>query len=192
MQVPAVSALEASKSTAFERAWRDLAPKVQAYACRHVGVEAAQDIVAETFLVAWRHWDHPPSDPLPWLLVVARNTIANQRRALRRSWALSAQLANLARLAAPADAVDVSAAQREEALGALARLSEREREAVLLAAWDGLTPGQAALVAGCSVGAFKVRLSRARSRLTDLTADPDREPDPSQQPIVEEAGDVRR
>ncbi|MCG2801787.1 MAG: hypothetical protein L6311_06800, partial [Cellulomonas sp.] len=48
-----------------------------------------------------------------------------------------------------------------------ARLSDTEREALLLAAWDGLTPQQAAQVAGCSVAAFTKRLSRARARLVE-------------------------
>ena len=56
-------------------------------------------------------------------------------------------------------------------LAALGELTELEREALLLIAWDGLSNGAAAAVAGCSVRAFEVRLSRARARLTRLTTD---------------------
>jgi RNA polymerase sigma-70 factor (ECF subfamily) len=50
-------------------------------------------------------------------------------------------------------------------LTALAELTALERESLLLVAWDGLTTRDAARVAGCSVRAFEVRLSRARARL---------------------------
>ncbi len=51
-------------------------------------------------------------------------------------------------------------------IAALADLTDLEREALLMVAWDGLTNTQAAQVAKCSVRAFEVRLSRARARLS--------------------------
>lgn len=48
---------------------------------------------------------------------------------------------------------------------ALARLGERDREALALVGWDGLDGRRAAHAAGCSAGAFAVRLHRARARL---------------------------
>jgi DNA-directed RNA polymerase specialized sigma24 family protein len=48
---------------------------------------------------------------------------------------------------------------------ALGELSERDREALLLIAWEGLDPARAAQVAGCSRATFAVRLHRARKRL---------------------------
>jgi RNA polymerase sigma-70 factor (ECF subfamily) len=48
---------------------------------------------------------------------------------------------------------------------ALARLSDREREALTLIAWHGLTGTRAARAAGCSRSAFALRLHRARTRL---------------------------
>jgi RNA polymerase sigma-70 factor (ECF subfamily) len=44
-------------------------------------------------------------------------------------------------------------------------LSEPEREVLRLIAWDGLSTGDAARVYGCSAGAFRVRLHRARRKL---------------------------
>ena len=52
-----------------------------------------------------------------------------------------------------------------ELTDALRVLTEREREALLLVAWDGLSPRDAAVVAGCSSSAFRVRLHRARGRV---------------------------
>lgn len=56
-----------------------------AYARLRVGADAAEDVVAETFAVAWRRWDQVPVDePRAWLLAVARRVIANHHRTGRR------------------------------------------------------------------------------------------------------------
>ena len=55
--------------------------------------------------------------------------------------------------------------QRPLVLRALSRLSEPDREALLLVAWDGLSTAEGAIALGCSQTAFKVRLHRARRRL---------------------------
>jgi DNA-directed RNA polymerase specialized sigma24 family protein len=128
----------------FER----YADRVYAYAARHVELAAAQDIASETFLLAWRRIDDVPDDALPWLLVVARNTIANSRRAhARRPAQISLDAAISLAGSAGADEIVL------------------ERQHLLLSAWDGLTSKQAAHVLGCSVRAFDVRLHRARNRL---------------------------
>jgi RNA polymerase sigma-70 factor (ECF subfamily) len=149
----------------LESAFREHASRVFAYARRHTTADAADDVVSETFLVAWRRRAELPEEPLPWLLVVARNLVANHRRsgaradrlwlaAVREQWHLHA--------GAPADEAVV---ERERYLEALQSCTRPEREALLLVAWDGLTVTQAAAVAGCSPRAFTVRLSRARARM---------------------------
>jgi RNA polymerase sigma-70 factor (ECF subfamily) len=50
-------------------------------------------------------------------------------------------------------------------LEGLAALSEPDREALILVAWDGLDNHEAATVAGCSAATFAVRVHRARRRL---------------------------
>lgn len=157
----------------FADLWDRYAPRVQAYALRHVDRDTAQEVVSETFLVAWRRWADVPAEPLPWLLVVARHTIANHRRAHHRARLLVTAVARL-ELVMPrtTDATDGLVAERDALLRALARLTTREREALLLVAWDGLTPAQAAGVARCSPATFNVRLHRARRRLdAALTSD---------------------
>lgn len=149
----------------FTELWERYASRVMAYALRHVDPDVAQDVVADTFVVAWRRLGRVPDPPLPWLLVVALNTIANHRRSGNREAQLREQLSRAQRVAEPARAADVSVVERAEALAALASLTATEREAILLIAWDGLTPSQAARVAGCSLPAFYVRLFRARRRL---------------------------
>ena len=60
---------------------------------RRIGADEAEDVLAETFLVAWRRRDDVPDDALPWLYAVAGNVLRNRTRAQRRRAALSARLA---------------------------------------------------------------------------------------------------
>lgn len=156
------------------------APNVFAYALRHVPHADAQDVVADTFLVLWRRLDDVPERALPWLLVVARNTISERRRRERRQGRLVDAAAVLERLAGPAAGADQDVLERAALIEGLASMSEAEREALLLVAWSDLTRAEAAKVAGCSQRAFEVRLSRARARLSRaIDGVPDLEPVPS-------------
>lgn len=146
--------------------WRAHAVRVQAYALRHADPDTAQDVLAEVFVVAWRRLDDVPEDALPWLLVVARNLLRNAERARRRRERLTETLGRL-ESATAGTAPDVVAAERDTLLRALADLTETEREALLLVSWDGLSPADAAQVAGCTRAAFHVRLHRARRRLAE-------------------------
>lgn len=157
----------------FESLWDNYAHRIQAYAIRHVGGQAAEEVVAETFLIAWRRLSEVPGDPLPWLIVVARNTIANANRSAYRARLLATELTRLGEAAQPTmgdpEAVVVD---RELMLRGLAAMTEVEREALLLVAWDGLSAAQAAVAAGCSTPTFHVRLHRARRRLRGSLVDP--------------------
>ncbi len=155
----------------FTELFAECSTRVYAFARRQTDASGADDVVADTFLVAWRRLpDVPVDDPLPWLLVVARNTIANRRRTTARSARLTLELMALERLAAPVSSADSAVLARQDVLSALAALTDLEREAVLLVAWDGLTAVQAATVAGCSPHAFTVRLQRARQRLHHMAS----------------------
>lgn len=155
----------ASERARFAAMFSDLSPRVFAYARRQCDGALAQDVVSETFLVAWRRRADVPAEPLPWLLVVARNVLANRRRGEVRREQLTDTVARLAQVAGTGTGADHVVVERDAMLAALAELTELEREAVLLVAWDGLRNSDAAGVAGCSVRAFEVRLSRARARL---------------------------
>ncbi|WP_460459468.1 RNA polymerase sigma factor [Angustibacter peucedani] len=163
---------EPSDDERLAATFRQHAGRVYAYARRHVEESQCDDVVSETFLVAWRRPDRVPDQPLPWLLVVARNVIANQRRTARRAdqlWFAAVREGWHPTSPSAADAVH----ERDSLLAALAQCTRAEREALLLTAWDGLTPAQAAAVAGCSARAFTVRLHRARTRLRTALADAD-------------------
>jgi RNA polymerase sigma-70 factor, ECF subfamily len=148
----------------FEVLFRENYPAVRAYALRRASRDAAQDVVADTFLVAWRRLDDVPADALPWLYGVARRVLANQRRSADRSAALEERLTHAAPSGSEADPAD-RAADAEILRLALGRLSEPSREALMLVAWQGLSGARAAQAAGCSRTAFAVRLHRARARL---------------------------
>lgn len=158
----------------FEALFAAHAPTVLAYARRRTDRTTADDVLSEVFAVAWRRLDQVPPDPLPWLPACARHVLAHARRGQHRRAAL---IRRLATTSPPAEA------WTELADGALARalasLSERDREVLLLVAWDGLAGAQAASVLGCSRRAFSMRLHRARRRLSEALARDRSEPLPT-------------
>jgi RNA polymerase sigma-70 factor (ECF subfamily) len=150
----------------FESCFRDHYARLLAFTIRRVGRrEAAEEVVADIYAVAWRRRDRIPESSLPWLYGIATNLIADQYRSSRRRQDLGLRLAHEARGGAdgsdPADAV----ARRDTFAIAFARLEEHEREVLRLIAWDGLDVPEAAQILGCSRGAFRVRLHRARRKL---------------------------
>ena len=149
------------QEASFNRLYERHFDAVRAYAWRRVP-GLADEIVAETFLVAWRRLDEVPDDALPWLIGVARNVRANLHRSDRRQDALVQRLGPEPR--AGDDPVD-TVGERDALRSALATLSEADREVLLLTAWDDLDRDQVARALGCSRANVAVRLFRARRRL---------------------------
>lgn len=149
----------------FEDVFRHL-DRVAAYARRR-GASDPDDIAAEAMTIAWRRLaDVPPDDPLPWILGVARNLVRARRRASTRT---TVGLEGLPEVAAR----DQSEFGLDpELANALRALPEVDREALLLIAWEGLGPAQAAASLGISGVAFRVRLHRARRRCAALLERP--------------------
>jgi RNA polymerase sigma-70 factor, ECF subfamily len=158
------SELGEERATRFEAMFERHAARVYAYAVRRSDPDAAGEVVGETFLIAWRKLDAVPAEPLPWLLNVAGNVLANRRRSVARRTVFLADLGARARSAPAGNPLDVVPTRLaiEEALN---RLPPAEREAITLVAWDGLDVGEGAEAAGCSRATFSVRLHRARRRL---------------------------
>ncbi len=150
----------------FESCFREHHARLLAFTMRRIsGREAAEEVVADTFAVAWRRRDLIPDSPLPWLYAIAANVIADQYRSKRRRHDLGLRLAHEARADAPGSDPAESLALRDAFATAFAQLAEPEREVLRLVAWDGLDVREAAQVLGCSPGAFRVRLHRARRKL---------------------------
>lgn len=152
----------------FTDIFRAFHAQVTAFALRRAAAEVAQDVVAATFLAAWRHLDTLPADPLPWLYRAASLEIAAQSRKDRRHFNMRERLNQTpaADWLQPDHAEQVTSAEQWKE--AFAKLSEQDREILRLVAWEKLRPQQAAAVLGCSPAAFKVRLHRARRRLEAL------------------------
>lgn len=152
----------------LENLFREHHEAVLAYVRRRTSAASVDDIVAQTFLIAWRRLDQiPAGNPLPWLFRVAHNVIATEHRGAGRRHALQERL--LGRLSDANGRGSQRPHSFDEQDGpvavALARLAEKDREAITLIAWEGLRPSEAAAVLGDSPGAFRVRLHRARGRL---------------------------
>ncbi len=161
----------------FELLYSVHAPAVKAYILRRAAPAVADDLVAEVFVVCWRRFDELPADPLPWMLGVARRVLSTQRRGERRGAALQRRLAESGGTPPAFDApsaFDTAPTSRSNAGAtlrtALERLSEPDRELLLLIAWEGLSPTQAAIAMGLKPATVRVRLHRARRRLARALA----------------------
>ncbi|WP_242608668.1 RNA polymerase sigma factor [Actinomadura formosensis] len=147
----------------FTAIYDECRQRVWAYAAARAGRQVADEVVSETFAIAWRRFADVPEPALPWLLGVARNVLRDGHRAEKRRESFTAELGRSARRSAGDIAEDV--AERLAVLRAMATLPESDREILILIAWQGLTPREAAKVVRCSPAALRVRLHRARRRL---------------------------
>ncbi|GAA2709559.1 MULTISPECIES: RNA polymerase sigma factor [Actinoplanes] len=142
------------------------------YALRRVEQPAdAADVVAETFLIAWRRRHEMPTGPETrlWLYGVARRVLANHHRGGIRRQHLGERLRRRLSSVVPDPANEVP--ERLAVHDALARLGELDREVLTLTVWEGLEPREIAEVLGVNAAAVRTRLSRARSRLRELVGD---------------------
>ncbi|QKZ24609.1 RNA polymerase sigma factor [Streptomyces chartreusis] len=172
-----------SDASAIERSWADpdvfavlfnrYADDIHRYVARRLGTEAADDLMAETFVIAFqqrRRYDLARTHARPWLYGIVTNLVGQHRRAEAR------RLKALSRVAgtAPAEgepledrvAARVSAeGSRARLAGALAALPARNRDVLLLIAWGDLDYTEAAEALGVPVGTVRSRLHRARTGL---------------------------
>ncbi|GAA0928974.1 RNA polymerase sigma factor [Nonomuraea longicatena] len=157
----------------FARVFDRHSDEIHRYAARRLGADRqdlADDVTAETFLVAFRkrrRYDLTRPDARPWLYGIAANLIAKHRRTEVR------KLKALARAAEPdTDAFEQRSVDRMDAqrLGprlaaALASLRTAERELLFLVTWAELSYEQAAEALGVPVGTVRSRLSRTRAKI---------------------------
>ena len=142
------------------------------YVAGRLGAQVAEDIAAETFLVAFdrrKTFDVSRGDPRAWLFGIATNLVSQHRRKEARHYRA------LSRLETPRPAEGhenrVVAAISAGQLGkALARLSAGERDVLLLVALGELGYAEVAEALGISPGTVGSRLTRARKKLTPVLA----------------------
>lgn len=157
----APAASSGDHASRFEAMYRACYHDLLTYALRRTArPEVAADVVADTFLVAWRRIrDVPPDQARLWLFGVARKVLAGHYRQDRRRVDLAVRLrAELRHVEVEADSAD------HDLKAAFASLSESDQEILRLVAWEGLTAEQLAQTLGCSANAARIRLHRARRR----------------------------
>jgi RNA polymerase sigma factor (sigma-70 family) len=158
--------MEEERTRRFDRLFGEHRRAVLGYALRRADDPAdAADVLAETFLIAWRRLDDVPFEEgaRAWLLGVARRVLANQRRGARRHSELAERIGR--ELATQLAQVPEPSETDMLVLGALATLSEDDREVLLLAGWEGLSPSEIAAAMGLRAVTVRSRLHRARRRL---------------------------
>ncbi|MFG3422528.1 RNA polymerase sigma factor [Micromonospora sp. NPDC048063] len=149
------------------------APYIHRYLARRLGTGIADDLAAETFLVAFRRrerYDTARPDARPWLYGIATNIVSQHRREEEREYRLRQAYVPATNEASHDDRVaTVVTAQslRRMLFGALAELSTGDRDVLLLIAWEELTYDEAAAALGIPVGTVRSRLNRARRLLRD-------------------------
>ncbi|GAA1725419.1 RNA polymerase sigma factor [Microbacterium paludicola] len=149
------------------------AASVGHYARRLVGADAGDDVMSETFLVAFRRradYDFDRESALPWLLGIATRLAHRARAAEAKRWrALQAS----ARVAVETAISDIEAASdRADAASRLKhlvphirRMSDADRDTLLLYAWGDLSTEQIADALGVPVGTVWSRINRMRRKL---------------------------
>ena len=150
-----------SEEARLEALFREHFSAVRSYARRRAPEALVDDVVAETFLVAWRRIDDLPQNVRPWLFGVARRTLSTQLRSARRRASL------IEKLTAAVRPETFSQVDGPDAVlvASLKRLSATDQEVLALAAWEELAPREAAVVLDVSPTWYRVRLHRAKKRL---------------------------
>ena len=156
---------------AFAELFDRHADEIHRYTAWRLGGDGAEDVLAETFTVAFQHrrrYDLAREDARPWLYGIATNLVARQRRSEAR------RLRALSRTVPPVEAEPLAdlvaarltaSAESREVAAVLARMPARQRDVVLLHAWAELDYEEIAQALGVPVGTVRSRLSRARTKL---------------------------
>ena len=175
----------------FEVFYRGNIRPLLAYVLTRTSRDNAHDVVASTFLVAWRRFEEVPVDALPWLIGVARRVLADQWRAESRRRALGHRLADDAVTGGTSvDDVADSMVLRSSIRDALERMRPQDREVVTLVAWQGFTTEQLAAALGCSKALASLRLHRARRRFAKLFGEQLEDPLPADGAPIRPAREV--
>jgi RNA polymerase sigma factor (sigma-70 family) len=155
------------------------APHIHRYLARRADSQAADDLVAETFLAAFAKRDrydpgHP--DARPWLYGIATNLVNQHRRDQARQYQIRRAVVTEPDVPGHADrvAADVTAqAMRTLLHEALAALPAIDRDVLLLVAWEQLTYQEVSRALDIPVGTVRSRLHRARTKTRQVLAGTD-------------------
>lgn len=158
---------------AFAALYDKYSRAVHRYAATRAGEAVADDVMSQTFLVAFESresFDHAWEDARPWLFGIATNLLRRHHRTEARRLKAFAKAAGRGSYDDGADRVaerlDAAAATSNLA-ASLRKLSPTDRECLLLYAWADLTYDGIALATGVPIGTVRSRLNRARRILRD-------------------------
>jgi len=158
--------------SALTRLYDQHARDLHRYLARRSDPATADDLVAETFLIAWeqrRSYRPERASAKAWLYGIATNLVRRHARSRSRARTAMARDGGRAMIAEPPDALAAhradASAQARRLAGALAELRDEERDVLLLVAWAGLQPVEVAAALDVPVATIRTRLHRARTAL---------------------------
>lgn len=164
----------ASDPAEFAQLFDRYAVKIHRYVARRLGSTEADDLLGQTFLIAFerRHRYSGTADgALPWLYGIATNLVHRRRRDEVRQYRAYAR-SEPAGLDQHGDPLATEVAARVDAAsasrllnGVLAGLRQVERDVLLLYAWEDLSYAEIAEALGLPIGTVRSRLHRARRAL---------------------------
>ena len=163
----------------FEIVFRRYADQIQRYVSRRIGADAADDVVAETFLLAFRQrdrYDLSRASARPWLYGIATNLIGRYRRTEVRHFHALARVGVDQVAESFTDRVDAAvsaSAVNRRLAAALAALPAAYRDTLLLVAWGDLSHEEAAAALRVPAGTVRSRITRARGKLRRSLGDAD-------------------
>lgn len=158
---------------AFAELFDRHARTVGGYAARRLGPDAGEDILSETFLVAFarrKSFDTSWDSALPWLCGIASRLIRKHRAREAKHLRSSVESAHRDEHISQGD-LETTIARLDAEISArelaprIAALSSKERETLLLYAWGDLTYEEVAVALGVPVGTVRSRMNRIRTRL---------------------------
>lgn len=164
----AIIARSIDDPSAFGEVFVRHAPRIHRFVASRVGQAIADDIISETFLIAFERrtkYDQTFPNCAPWLFGIATNLVSRHRvqeartykimeRVIGREETEEDHFLTMAQIDAQMEVVRLA--------GALGQLKPRDRDVLLLFAWEDLTYEQIAAALGIPVGTVRSRLNRAR------------------------------
>ncbi|SHF65996.1 RNA polymerase sigma factor [Streptoalloteichus hindustanus] len=145
---------------------------LRGYLAGRVGEHLADDLVSETFLIAFRRRDSydPEREPIRgWLYGIATNVLRNHRRQEIRGFQATARAATLGLPEEPHETRVVARVDAEHRMrqlaGAVAELTDEERDVLFLTSWAGLEPTEVAAALDVPPSTVRSRLHRLRRKL---------------------------
>jgi RNA polymerase sigma-70 factor (ECF subfamily) len=166
-----------SQPEAFAELFDRYSAMLYRYVSKRLGPEPAEDLVGETFLVAFsrrKSYDLGHPDARPWLFGILTKLMSRHHRTEAARYRALRRAPIDLDVESPADrvAAGVTARAAGPALaGALAALPAKDRDVLLLIAWGDLTYEEVAQALGIPIGTVRSRLNRGRRKVRAALGD---------------------